>query len=165
MNKAMLVLFLAFAIVLSSCGKDDSVTLKNGFVCEIDGKQWSGDTLTSNIIKSGGYTVITSPAEIISNQDFELFSVLLKGDLTEGDYNLTGESDQSYVEFKSSVTKKDKKSEDDYDAFRSTEGKVTVTKVDETHAEGIFNFTLTTGEEPVKTLKVTDGKFNLKISE
>lgn len=165
MKKAMLVLFLAFAIVLSSCGKDDSVTLKNGFVCEIDGKQWSGDTLTSNIIKSGGYTVITSPAEIISNQDFELFSVLLKGDLTEGDYNLTGESGQSYVEFKSSVTKKDKKSEDDYDAFRSTGGKVTVTKVDETHAEGIFNFTLTTGEEPVKTLKVTDGKFNLKISE
>ena len=158
-----------FAIMLSflfiSCGKKDGVTIKNGLVCEIDGKQWSGDTLMSNIIKHGEFTVITSPKGNIFGKDYELFSILIKGELKAGDYTLTGEGDQSHVEFNSTITRKDKKSENEYDAFRSSDGKVTVVKFDENHVEGTFNFTLVTTEEPKKTLKVTDGKFNIKISK
>jgi hypothetical protein len=166
MKSSFLVLFIALVLFVSSCGKKDgSVTIKNGLVCEIDGRQWSGDTLSSNIIKHGEFTVITSPKDNILSKELEIFSILLKGELKTGDYTLTGEGDQSHVEFNSSITKKDKKSDNEYDSFRSSEGKVTVVKFDENHVEGTFNFTLMTTEEPKKTLKVTDGKFNIKISK
>jgi len=164
--KKILLLLVVLSFVFFSCGKkDDAVTLENGFICEIDGKSWTGDTLTSNILKTGEFTVITSPYQFINSKDLEIFSFVLKGDLKPGDIVLGSESNQSYVEFKSTVTKKDKKFEDDFDAFHSTEGKVKIVKVDENRAEGTFNFTLVTSEEPKKTLKVTKGQFNLKISK
>ncbi|MCX6166215.1 MAG: hypothetical protein NTU73_15370, partial [Ignavibacteriae bacterium] len=104
-KKIVLVIILSFFLI--SCGKkDSSVTIKNGLVCEIDGKQWSGDTLSSNIIQSGGFTVITSPKDNIFSKELEIFSILLKGELKAGDYTLSSEGDQSHVEFNSSITKK-----------------------------------------------------------
>jgi hypothetical protein len=164
--KKILFLFLILCFAFSSCGKkDSSVTIKNGLVCEIDGKQWSGDTLMSNIIKHGEFTVITSPKGNVSGKDYEILSILLKGELKTGDYELYTEGDKSHVEFNSTITKRDKKSDGEYDVFRSSEGKVKIVKFDENHVEGTFNFTLLTTEEPKKTLKVTDGKFNIKISK
>ena len=161
-----LFLLLVICFAFSSCGKkDSSVTIKNGLVCEIDGKYWVGDTLTSNIIKSAEYTVITSTLANTTAKQLELFSIVLKGELKTGDYSLSVEGNQSYVEFTSTITKKDISSENEFDKFRSSEGKISIVKFDENHVEGTFNFTLVTTEEPKKTLKVTDGKFNIKISK
>jgi len=164
--KKLLLILVIFSFVIFSCGKKDgSVTIKNGLVCEIDGRQWVGDTLTSNILKSAEYIVITSTLANTTSKQLELFSVVLKGELKTGDYSLSSEGNQSYVEFTSTMTKKDIGSENEFDKFRSSEGKVSVVKFDENHIEGTFNFTLVTTEEPKKTLKVTDGKFNIKISK
>ena len=164
--KKTLFLLLVICFAFSSCGeKDSSVTIKNGLVCEIDARQWVGDTLTSNIIKSAEYTVITSPLANTTVKQLELFSIVLKGELKTGDYPLSGEGNQSYVEFTSTMTKKESDFENEFDKFRSTDGKVTVVKFDENHLEGSFNFTLVSTEEPKKTLKVTGGKFNIKISK
>lgn len=163
--KKLLFILIIFSLIIFSCGKKDSVTIKNGLVCEIDGKQWVGDTLTTNIIKSTEYTVITSPLANTTSKQLELFSIVLKGELKTGDYPLSGESDKSYVEFTSTMTNKDNGSDNEFEKFHSSDGKVTVVKSDENHVEGTFNFTLVTTEEPKKTLKVTDGKFNIKISK
>lgn len=165
MKKLLLVLVI-FSFVIFSCGKKDgSVTLKNGLVCEIDGRQWVGDTLTSNIIKSAEYTVITSTLANTPAKQLELFSIVLKGELKTGDYSFSVEGNQSYVEFTSTMTKKGVSTENEFDKFSSTEGKLSVLKFDENHIEGTFNFTLVTKDEPKKTLKVTDGIFNIKISK
>lgn len=163
--KKLLFILIIFSLVIFSCGKKDSVTIKNGLVCEIDGKQWVGDTLTTNIIKSAEYTVITSTLANTTSKQLELFSIVLKGELKTGDYSLAGEDNQSYVEFTSTMTRKDNGSDKEFEKFRSSDGKVTVVEFDENHVEGTFNFNLVTTEEPKKTLKVTEGKFNIKITK
>lgn len=164
--KKLIFALVIFSFIIFSCGKKDvSVTIKNGLVCEIEGRQWVGDTITSNIIKSSEYTVITSTLANTTAKQLELFSIVLKGELKTGDYSLSGEGNQSYVEFTSTMTKKDAGTENEFEKFRSSEGKVTIVKFDENHVEGTFNFTLVTSDEPKKTLKVTDGKFNIKISK
>ena len=161
--KKILLFTIISAFIFTACGKkEDSAGIKPGLSCDIDGKSWVGDT-TANITKGGDFYSISASQGNIFGPQFEFLNISLKGELKPGDYSLTTENDQSYAIFNSTITKKDKKSENDFDAFHSTDGKVSITKVDDSHAEGTFNYTLVTVDEPKKTLKVTNGKFNLKI--
>lgn len=143
--------------------KKDKPAFTTGFYCEMDGKEWFLPDSVSYMSSS--------------SKDFRIYA--LKGDYNEGPYEdffffintklitsefpLAAEGNPSHVQFNSNLTLKEKKSKDDYDAFWSKSGKLVVTKFDDTHAEGTFDFTASTSDDPPKTIKFTNGKFNLKI--
>ncbi len=162
MKKIILILIL-ISIALFSCGKkQESSENKPGIFCDVDGKPWAGDT-TGYILKQSNEFDIVASKGILGTGSFESFPIYIRSELKTGEFAITKETAENCATFTSTLTKKDKKSETDEDVFMSTDGKLIVTKIDENTASGTFNINFVSRDEPVKKLKITNGKFNLKI--
>jgi hypothetical protein len=162
MKKIAFLLFV-ICIAFSSCGKkQESVENKPGIFCEVDGRSWTGDTISYIMKQSNEFDIVAVYGKL-GTGTFESFPIYIRSELKVGDFIITKETAENCATFTSTLTKKDKKSETDEDVFMSTDGKLTVTKFDESSVTGTFNINFISRDQPYKNLKITNGKFNLKI--
>ena len=177
-GKNLIYLFVAFAIIFTSCGKkeevkkdepkdikkEESKDIPPGATCEIDGKPWKADS-TSYIVKrynslpKGQFEFreyefrLTKDEENSAGQRGDIH-IYIKSELKVGEYNLaTYESKTHYAEFNAVMHN-----------YNSTDGKLIITKVDDKHAEGTFYFNSKEMGGDNAVMKFTNGKFNLVIT-
>ena len=170
-----ILLCVLILFIFSSCSKKENKTTEKdiktekpafttGFYCLMDGKEWFLPDSISYIGKSNKeFNIYALKGDYTSDAPYEDFFIYINTPLNVGEFPLAAENNPSHVQFNSNLTLKEKKSKDDYDAFWSKSGKLTVTKITGDRAEGTFEFTLKTSDDPPKTIKITEGKFNLKI--
>lgn len=163
---------IIIALLLTSCTKkeDKPVTEKDvkkteftsGILCKLDGKEFTmkdGDAYAKKDDKT--FNIYATIQE--DKGKYEDIFIIVKSPAKAGEFQLDKASTGGHLQYR---TNKDKaKGSEDYDQYWSETGKVVVTKIDDTHIEGIFSAstrsTLEDGTE--KKLEVADGKFNLKF--
>ena len=134
----------------------------SGIMCMLDGKEFSMKDGDSYAKKDDKYLSIYAVIQVEKGQYDDIF-IVLKSPPKVGEFALDKASVSGHLQYR---TNKDKpKGSEEYDQYWSDNGKLTITKLDDTHIEGTFSAatsaTLDDGSD--KKLEVKDGKFNLKF--
>lgn len=167
-NKLKILLMLPFLSVLlaDSCKKDDLPTATqtgaNTMAAKVDGKVWQTKACVSCL---GGGTALS-----INYDDRDFFGVsgqnrdqnivitfVIKSLKSARPYYLMAQSN-NYAQIYNS------KDNSTYYTSNTNKGQVTITKLDLTNQiiSGTFDFTAEDENNPANTIKVTDGRFDVK---
>lgn len=171
----LLCTFLLLPIQFNSCSKKEVKTSETkevkkektefttGFYCEIDGKEWFLPDSVSYMTSSTNRFKIFASKGNGKEGPYEEFFFYIKSPLKITEFPIAYGADLSIVQFHSNQTLNEKKSKGGVETFWSKSGRISVTKFDDSHAEGTFEFTAITTDDPPRTMMISNGKFNLKI--
>ena len=171
LQKNIWVVGLCLLGMLSSCGKkdvspDQETILKGTITAKIDGvaTTFQGATLKAS---DKDATVIFSTG--VSNNNIIAFGVYAPTITSGGTYN-TAATDDAPGAFIGYLTKEQAESGDDtgyVSSYNGTNGSVTITSITNDVVQGTFKGTLrfrNKGTNTSQTLSVTEGKFNLPMT-
>lgn len=133
-----------------------------GILCQLDGKEFTMKDGDSYAKKDDKSLSIYANIQVDKGQYDDVF-IILKSAPKAGEFALDKASTAGHLQYR---TNKDKpKGSEEYDQYWSDNGKVVITKVDDTHIEGTFtaSTSATLDDGTAKKLEVKDGKFNLKF--
>ncbi len=167
-----LTVILVAVLLFTGCSKkeDKSVTGKetkkteftSGIICKLDGKEFTmkdGEAYAKKDDKS--FNIYATIQE--DKGRYEDVFIIVKLPAKTGEFALDKASTTGHLQYR---TNKDKpKGSDEYDQYWSDNGKVVVTKLDDSHIEGTFTAATsgTLDDGSIKKLEVAEGKFNLKF--
>lgn len=167
-----LAAILIIALLLSACSKKEekTVTQKDskktefttGILCKLGSTEFTmkdGDAYAKKDDKS--FNIYATIQE--DKGKYEDVFIIVKAPAKVGEFALDKASTTGHLQYR---TNKDKpKGSEEYDQYWSDNGKVVVTKLDDTHIEGTFVAATTANLEDgsSKKLDVAEGKFNLKF--
>jgi len=166
--KILFVLPLLSILLAASCKKDDlpkaTQTGANMMAAKVDGKAWQTKACTSCI---GGGTALSVNYDDriffgISGQNRDqniVITLVIKSLKSTGVYELTTQTN-NYVQFYNS------KDIIKYYTSNTNKGTITITKLDLANKiiSGTFDFTAEDENNPANTIKVTDGRFDVKYN-
>lgn len=166
--KFLFVLPLVSILMAASCKKDDlpkaTQTGANTMSASVNGKAWQIKACTSCI---GGGTALSVNYDDrdffgISGQNRDqniVITIVIKSLKSTGVYELATQAN-NYVQFYNS------KDIIKYYTSNNSRGEVTITKLDLANKiiSGTFDFTVKDENNPGNTIKVTDGRFDVKYN-
>ena len=169
MKRTLLTALLAVFFLFTGCSDDKNTAIPDvgNMIATIDGRSWSSLVASGNEMSERGYnTIVVSGSRLnfqdMSDSELILISLIDISDnaITTGEYEVGINPSSSFLSYMKGM------SQENFWAAES--GLVEVTEVSADQIKGRFEAVLTRelpGEESEETLVITDGAFNVMITD
>ena len=163
MKKLFYYISIFFILIFSSCNnspKNNPV----GLSCEINGKVWKNSEENVKIeFKEDGYKIWALNGDPVKGP-FETIILYFQGSMKLKEYSIATDSISNYAIYNTDIEIKDKKNMNDFDSYKAISGKITITKIDKIHIEGLFDF-IANNSKTQKKISINNGKFSLRFPD